>query len=47
MEITIHEEVGTTLGKGCSGNKDPLGVIDTFEGSMCGITHTYGVQRAT
>ena len=42
MGITIHEEVGTTLRKGCSVNIGPLGVIDSFEGSMCGITHTLG-----
>ena len=45
--IEIHEEVGTTLRKGCSVDKGPLGTIDTFEGSMCGITHTWGQSCMT
>ena len=37
--IKIHVEVGTTMEKGCRVNRGPLGAIDSFEGSMCGITH--------
>ena len=25
--------------KGCRVNRGPLGALDSFEGSMCGITH--------
>ena len=35
------------LRKGCSVNKRPLGVIDTLEGSMCGITHISGRSYMT
>ena len=40
--IKIHEEVGTTLEKGWSVIKGPLGAILSLEGIMCGISHTLG-----
>ena len=35
----VHVEVGTTMEKSCRVNRGPLGALDSFEGSMCGITH--------
>ena len=37
--IKIHVEVETTMERLCRVNGAPLGAIDSFEGSMCGITH--------
>ena len=37
----MHQELETTHERFSSKNKGPSGSVDTFEGSMCGITHTW------
>ena len=37
--IKIHVEVDTTMENVCRVNRGPLGAIDSFEGSKCGIIH--------